>query len=309
MNEKIIIVLERLGLEDTISKVKRRVKYANNNKKIFFLTFFIISLVFLGFFVYNNIERIPKTLELHYIDIGQGDCALVRTPSNKNFLIDSGPNKSEDILRRYLKQNKIKNFDIVLGTHYDEDHIGNTDFIIENYNCKNLILPKCSGSGSDFQNMITRAKSKNVKVHGVMSGDSFKLDEDTQIMVVSPSIITDDTNKNSIVFILYYKGGKFLFTGDCDSENESEILRNYDLPKIDILKVAHHGSKTSTTDEFIDKIRPTAAVISCGYKNRFGHPKQETLDTLNKYSVKIFRTDMDSNIVFTYDGKDLKLKR
>ena len=139
-----------------------------------------------------------------------------------------------------------------------------------------------------------------------MAGNQLKFDQ-TLINVLSPRKISNtDENKNSLIFTIYQDGMSFMFTGDADSEMERGVLTHYKLPKCIYLKAGHHGSKTASCDEFIGTIRPKIASISCGYKNKYGHPHQATLDTLKKYQVQTFRTDLNGDMVFYFDLRNTK---
>lgn len=241
-------------------------------------------------------------LSVHIIDVGQGDCILIKTPENQNILVDGGDEDSYKIIRTYLKLNKVKNLDMVIATHFDKDHIGSLDDIINNFNTKKVYTPNQVEDSTHYTNLIRACENNNISLNNLTKGDSIKISDRIKLDVLSPSYIQEDNNSNSIVFNLSYIDMDFLFTGDCEKENESEIINSYDLEDIDFLKVAHHGSSSSSTDSFIKETSPYIAAISCGYKNQYGHPHKSTLDTLKKYNTKTFRTDLNGDLVFYSDG-------
>lgn len=241
-------------------------------------------------------------LSVHIIDVGQGDCILIKTPENQNILVDGGDEDSYKIIRTYLKLNKVKNLDVVIATHFDKDHIGSLDDIINNFNTKKVYTPNQVEDSTHYTNLIRACENNNISLNNLTKGDSIKISDRIKLDVLSPSYIQEDNNSNSIVFNLSYIDMDFLFTGDCEKENESEIINSYDLEDIDFLKVAHHGSSSSSTDSFIKETSPYIAAISCGYKNQYGHPHKSTLDTLKKYNTKTFRTDLNGDLVFYSDG-------
>ena len=146
-------------------------------------------------------------------------------------------------------------------------------------------------------------------------GDLINIEDNINLTVLSPSYIQEENNLNSIVFKIDYKNKSFLFTGDAEANNEINIINSYDMSDIDFIKIGHHGSSSSTMEEFIKEVNPDIAVISCGYKNQYGHPHKSTLDTLEKNNVLTYRTDILGNIVFYSDGntifttKDYKLNK
>lgn len=269
----------------------------NKNIKLTIILIFILSLC--GCKKYDNF------LSVHIIDVGQGDCILIKTPEKKNILIDGGDEDTYKIIRSYLKWNKVKNLDIVIATHFDKDHIGSLDNVIDSFNVKKVYTPnqKCTSQHAD--NLIDSCENKNIKISNLQKDDELKIDQNISIHILSPSYIQDNNNSNSIVFNLKYKDMDFLFTGDCEEENEKEIISSYNLEDVDFLKVAHHGSSSSSSNEFIEETTPSIAAISCGYKNNYGHPHKSTLDTLKKYNVKIFRTDINGDLVFYSDGSKI----
>lgn len=247
-------------------------------------------------------------LEIHLIDVGQGDSILITTPSNKNILVDSGDENSEYILQSYLKKEKIKSLDMIIATHPDSDHIGSLDYIIKNFNVKSIYMPNQSTDSSSYKNLIQACKDEGLTISYLSKGNYLKIDEYTDLLVLSPSYIQEDNNLNSIVFNLNHKEKSFLFTGDCEESNEIDIMNSFNLENIDFLKVAHHGSSSSSSLEFIKETSPDVAVISCGYKNQYGHPHQSTIDTLNENNVLTYRTDVNSDMVFYSDGYTITSK-
>ena len=270
------------------------------NKKILIFSLIIITL-FVGCDKNYN-------LSVHIIDVGQGDCILIKTPSNKNMLIDGGDEDSSKIIKSYLKNKRVKNIDIVIATHPDSDHIGSLDYVIDNFNVESLYMPKQSTESESYNNLIDSCNKKNLKIQFLSKNNSLTLDENCKIQVLSPSYITDDNNVNSIVLNINYKNNNFLFTGDCEVENEIDMINSYELEDIDFLKVAHHGSNTSSSLDFLKEITPDVAVISCGYKNKYGHPHKSTLDNLKSVDAKIYRTDTNGSMVFYSDGDKLFTK-
>lgn len=247
-------------------------------------------------------DQYKDFLSVHIIDVGQGDCILIKTPEDKNILIDGGDENCYKFIKTYLKLHKVKKLDIVIATHFDKDHIGSLDEVINNFNVKKIYTPNQKCDSSHYDNLVKSCQNKNLKINYLTKDDFIKVDNNININILSPSYIQDNSNLNSIVFNLKYKYMDFLFTGDCEETNELEMINSFELNDIDFLKVAHHGSSSSSTEDFIKEISPSIAAISCGYKNQYGHPHKSTLDTLKKYGAKTIRTDINGDLVFYSDG-------
>ncbi|HGT1445193.1 TPA: ComEC/Rec2 family competence protein [Clostridioides difficile] len=242
-------------------------------------------------------------LSIHMIDVGQGDSILVQTPTNKNILIDGGDEDSENIIISYLRQKRIKTIDIIIATHSDSDHIGSLDNIIKKFNVNSIYMPEQSTDSEAYQNLINSCTDKNLSIQHLYKNDVLNIDNNINIYVLSPSYIQEESNLNSIVFKLTFNDNSFLFMGDAEEENEKEILHSFKLNNINFIKIGHHGSNSSSSLEFIKKISPDIAAISCGYKNQYGHPHREVINNLKQNHVSIYRTDRIGDIVFYSDGE------
>ncbi|AVD37688.1 ComEC/Rec2 family competence protein [Clostridioides difficile] len=242
-------------------------------------------------------------LSIHMIDVGQGDSILVQTPTNKNILIDGGDEYSKNIINSYLRQKRIKTIDIIIATHPDSDHIGSLDNVIKKFNVNSIYMPEQSTNSESYQNLINSCTDKNLAIQYLYKDDVLNIDNNINIYVLSPSYIQEESNLNSIVFKLTFNNNSFLFMGDAEEENEKEILRSFELNNINFIKIGHHGSNSSSSLEFIKKINPDIAAISCGYKNQYGHPHKEVIDNLKQSHVSIYRTDRIGDIVFYSDGE------
>ncbi|MBS5885094.1 ComEC/Rec2 family competence protein [Clostridium sp.] len=253
----------------------------------------------------NNIQSNKNTLQVHFIDVGQGDSILIQV-NNKNLLIDSGPNKSEDKLKKYLKELNISKFDYIIATHPHEDHIGNMSYIINNFDVLNFYAPKVENSTKAFETMIESLIRKDLKIKVLKANiKSIDLGKNIVVDVFSPlSNSYEDLNNYSPIVKISYGNTSFLFTGDAEELSENEVLNaGFDL-KCDVLKIGHHGSSSSTSENFLKASNPSIAVISVGEDNTYGHPTDTVLSRLKE--TKIYRTDINGNIVITSDGLSLK---
>lgn len=259
---------------------------------------------------YNSTIKTSLDLEnnmvTHFIDVGQGDCALIQV-NNKNLLIDSGTSDSKQKLIRYLKKNNITKLDYIVVTHPHEDHIGGMASVIKNFEVGEFYAPKAITSTQTFNDMIDALRAKNLKIKIATPNISLNLGPNTTCVMLSPNKTTyDNLNNYSCTLKITYKNSTYLFTGDIETQAEDEIMANgYDI-SAQVLKVAHHGSKTSSSQEFLNKVSPKIAIISCGIDNDYGHPNKETLDRLKILNTIIYRTDLDKTIVLISDGTNIK---
>lgn len=253
-----------------------------------------------------NTSNKSNELKVHYIDVGQGDSILVQT-KDKNILIDSGTRKSSDNLINYLKKQHIKKLDYVIATHPHEDHIGGMPKVIDEFEIGNFYAPKKTANTKIFKDMILQLKKKNLKINVAKKGISLDLSNDSSLDFLAPVKDNyENTNDYSAVIKLTHGNAKFLFTGDAEKASEKDILNsNVDLSS-NVLKVGHHGSHSSSSKEFLDKVNPKMAIISCGKNNDYGHPHKETMKELKKRNIEIYRTDIDGNILLTSDGENIK---
>ncbi|MBV7272489.1 ComEC/Rec2 family competence protein [Clostridium thailandense] len=243
-------------------------------------------------------------LKVHYIDVGQGDGILIEQGTH-NMLIDAGTNEDEKLMVDYLNKEGIKHLDYVVGTHPHEDHIGGLDAIIKNFDIGTIYMPKVTSNTKTFEDVLKALKSKNLKITTPTAGSAFKLGDASCEILAPNSSKYQDINNYSIVIKLTYESNKFLFTGDAESLSEKEILsKGFDI-SADVLKLGHHGSSSSTSTEFLNKVNPKYAIVSCGKDNDYGHPHSEIMKKLEKKQIKLYRTDENGTIICTSDGKNL----
>ena len=244
---------------------------------------------------------LPNGLVVHYIDVGQGDAALVMS-GGQTMLIDGGRPKASSIIYTYLKKQGISGLDYIVCSHADDDHIGGLSAPLANMPVKNVIAPKTEANTNSFRSLKSKIAAQGLTVKHPRAGEKMNFG-DCQIEFCGPISENDaDRNNGSIVMKIVYGETSFLFTGDAEREEEKEILeKGYDISAT-VLKVGHHGSKNSTTYPFLREIMPEYAIISVG-ENSYGHPTDETLSRLRDADVKVFRTDMQGDIIATSNGK------
>lgn len=276
---------------------------------IILILFLLVSLSGCSKKEVQKVSTSGGSLEVHYIDVGQADSILIKTPSGKNLLIDAGNNDDSDLVVNYLKSEGIKKLDGVIGTHPHEDHIGGLDVVIDTFDIDKVYLPKASSTTRTFKDVLSSIKNKNLKIIRAKKGVKLDLGNEIKAEILAPNKDKyEETNNYSAVLKLEYGDTSFLFTGDAEKEVEEEILASGTNIDIDVLKLGHHGSSSSTTAEFLKKTSPNYIVISVGNDNKYGHPHQETIDKINKLNVPIYRTDKNGTIVAFSDGQKITFK-
>lgn len=248
--------------------------------------------------------KVEENFSVSFIDVGQADSILIRN-GNYNMLIDAGNNEDGEKLVNYFKSLGIEEFTYVFATHPHEDHIGGMDDIINNFKIDNYYMSNKLSTTKTFMDVLDALDGRNLKYTVPNKGDTLKLG-DANIKVIYPGDDKSNINDSSIVLKITYGKNSFLLTGDATSNVERKIY-NEDI-KSDVLKVAHHGSSYSSTDVFLDRVKPYYAVISVGKNNIYNHPSNKTLEKLNKRNIKVYRTDLDGTIVFISDGDNLSVK-
>jgi competence protein ComEC len=267
----------------------------------------IASLSFQFLPVRETASPVPAGLQVTFIDVGQGDSIAVQCDSS-NLLIDAGPNTATDGLLKTLRNLGIRRFDTLVITHPHEDHIGGMDKVIQDFDIGKVFMPDATTTTKTFSDLLRAISSKGLNVTHPAPGDSFTVGAAVCTILAPNSPSYPDLNNYSIVIRLVYGNTSFLFTGDAQTDSEKEMLiRNLTL-KSDVLKVGHHGSSTSTSNEFLLAVSPRYAVISVGKDNDYGHPHPGTLAKLNAAGVQTYRTDLNGTVTFSSDGTNIGVK-
>lgn len=250
------------------------------------------------------------TLSAFFLDVGQADCELFILPDGKILLVDSGERGDGEKLVDYLKNLGISKIDYLLATHPHSDHIGGMSDVINSFEIGKIFAPKVASNdlptSKTYEDFLTSIKNKNLKITKAAAGSTLFEGEDYKAECFAPcGSDYDGLNNYSAVVKITYGIHSFLLTGDAENISENEMLSaGYNLD-CDVLKVGHHGSSSSSGEDFLKKASPQYAVISCGVNNSYGHPHKETLTALKnlKGLDTVFRTDKDKTIAFTVDGK------
>lgn len=249
----------------------------------------------------SDTEKKPP-LTVHFMDVGQGDSIFIELPSGKCMLIDAAESDKAARIIEYIHFLGYDSIDYMVATHPHSDHIGGMSKVITALPVKKAYLSPASHTTTSYRGMLASLVWCEAKVKYVMAGDDIS-DGEVKIEVVAPKTDSfDNLNNASVVILMTYGQNRFLFTGDAEKSEEDGIWTNI---KCDVLKVGHHGSSSSTSANFLKKTEPSYAVISCAAGNSYGHPHREVMNRLEKARVKLFRTDLQGDIVFTSDGKDI----
>lgn len=253
----------------------------------------------------SDTSKPEGTLEVHYIDVGQGDATLIKCGSHA-MLIDGGNNNKGTTVQLYLKKQGVESLDYVIGTHPDADHIGGLDVIVYKYNCEKVIMPDYEKDTRTYQELVDVIHDKNMKITYPVVGEQYALGE-AKFTIIAPNSNSYGGNANdySVAILLEYGKNRFLFTGDAEEASEAEMLTNGIDISADVYKVAHHGSRSASTQEFLNAVHPKYAVISCGEGNSYGHPHAEVLNRLRSMGVEVFRTDEQGSIIASSDGENI----
>lgn len=260
----------------------------------------------------NNIQTMGEDIvTVHFIDVGQGDCTLIELPEDKFMLIDAGDNGKENVILNYLDEMNVTKIDYLVATHPHADHIGGMPEIIEKYDIGQIFMPNAEASSKTFENMLDVIEDKNLYINTAYAGKNIFDYSGIKADIISPEKDRSYNNLNNCSAVVKLECGEksFLFMGDAEKEIEDNISDSYAYLKSDVLKVGHHGSSTSSEYEFIKKVSPEYAVISCGKDNTYGHPHTETIDNLKKVNAEVLRTDELGTIKIETDGKNLAVKR
>ena len=310
----IIIFKKQLKYKENKKRIEKNIliKLKIINFKNLFITIFIITIILFLF------SQIPQNLKINFIDVGQGDSTLIITPKHKTILIDGGGKEDDTsdevgkkILLPYLLYKGITKIDYIIISHFDTDHVGGLLTVMEELKVEQVIISKQGEDSENYQKFKEIVKKKKIKVAIVNKGDKLKIEKDLYFDILWPNkeklISENKLNNNSIVCKLHYKSFSMLFTGDIEAVAEKKMLQEYknnlQILNSTILKVGHHGSKTSSIQEFIEIVKPKIALIGVGKNNKFDHPNNQVIERLEKYNGRIYRTDENGEISITVNPK------
>lgn len=251
-------------------------------------------------------------LFVHYIDVGQGDCIFIESES-KNMLIDCGESSESDIVISYLQEQNVSKIDYLVGTHPHSDHMGGMSVIVDTFEIGTFIMPYLPDDDIPttkyFERLLVSLDENGVEITNAEVGEKINLGDSVADIIAPVSSEYSNTNNYSIGIILEHGENSFIFTGDAEDDAEEEMINNYasNLRDIDVYKAGHHGSSTSSSDEFMAVIQPEYAVIMCGEGNSYGHPNDDAMERISEYVAdeNIYRTDLYGTVVAESDGSTI----
>ena len=272
-----------------------------------FIMIMIFSLMGCEDIIDTNLDsNTGDILEIHFIDVGQADSIFIKK-GQEAMLIDAGNNKDGKTVVEYIKNQNVSKLNYVIGTHPHADHIGGLDDVIDNLDIDKLIMPNAIANTKTFEDVLDSIDKKGLKITKPKVGDRYTLNGAEFIVLAPNGESYESLNDYSVVVKLIDGETSFLFTGDAEALSEKEMLKsNRNLLKSDVLKVGHHGSVTSTSQEFLDAVDPYIAVISSETGNSYGHPHKEIIERLTEKNIDICRTDLQGTIIIKSNGKSLE---
>lgn len=240
------------------------------------------------------------TMEVHFMDVGQGDATLVKC-AGQTLLIDAGTSDKGTAIQNYLNKQGVERLDYLVLTHPDSDHIGGAPVVITKFEIGQVLVSNFEKDNSTYRKLIQALDDKRLKASVPEVGSTFTLGS-AVCTVLAPGRPYDDPNNASVALLIQNGENRFLFTGDAEEEAEQDIMAAGPDLQADVYKAGHHGSRTSSCEELLDAVSPEFAVISCGEGNSYGHPHAQTLNNLRARGIEVYRTDEQGSIVAISDG-------
>jgi len=299
-----------------MSKKETRTKHRNHKKHNLFMLTIALTVITLLFHP-AEAKKIPSTnalprlasneIRVHFIDLGQADGILLQSTKNA-VLIDGGERKTQNTLINYLQNTGITVLDYIVATHPHSDHIGGLAAVIQQFDVKNILMPDITHNTATFHNFLNAIENKNIPATMPSVGDKITAGI-IELTVLAPFTNFDNLNNASIILRMAHGKTSFLFTGDAEIQSEIEMINSGLNLRANILKAGHHGSRTSTSIEFLDAVKPQIVIVTCGHKNSYGHPHKEFLERISqpKRKITLFRTDEMGTIIITANKRKMKI--
>ena len=298
-----------LRVRNLLALVKYKFKQNRN--------YIIKRIVIINIVISLCIIFIPRDLKINFVDVGQGDSTFIITPKNKTILIDGGGSNTgsfdvgENTLLPYILDKGYNKIDLMIISHFDSDHVGGLLTILEEIKVEKVLIAKQEEQSENYKRFFNIVKEKNIPVIVGKRGDKINIEKDLYLDILFPEseqIEENMINNNSLVFNIHYNNFSMLFTGDIEEIAEKRIIEitNKSRLKADIIKIPHHGSKTSSTRELLEIVLPKIALIGVGKDNLFGHPSSETIDKLDELEIKTYRTDINGEIMINVNKSGIR---
>ena len=251
----------------------------------------------------EDIVESPGNLEVHFLDVGQADCTLIKC-DGYTMLIDAGEDDQGTKIQNYLKKQGVEKLDYLVLTHPDSDHIGSADVILTKFETGMVFISDFEKETRIYIDLFQLMKDSQIEYLTPEVGDIYPLGS-ASFQILAPNDEYEDPNNTSIALLLTHGENSFLFTGDAEKSAEKDMLDNGLNLAADVFHAGHHGSKTSNTEDFMDAVNPQYVVISCGADNSYGLPDAEVLNRFRQNGIKVYRTDEQGTIVVSSDGRKI----
>lgn len=246
------------------------------------------------------------TLRVRFIDVGQGDSSLIILPNGRSMLIDTGEYYAKDAVLSAIKEEGLKSIDVLVATHPHSDHIGCMASVVEAVDFTDIYMPNAASNSKSFEKLLDAVDKRGVNAIEAKAGMSIKLDSAVDVEILAPiSKKYDNTNDYSIVIRVTYGDVSVLFMGDAEKLVEKQILDKGEEVSADVIKLGHHGSSTSSDEDFIKAVSPIVAIASCSEDNTYGHPHKETVELMEELGITMLRTYETGDIIMETDGSKL----
>ena len=266
----------------------------------------IVCFLFLIIIIGDEYET--PLLTVYFFDVGQADCAYLSLPNGENMLIDCGNTLDGSRIVNYLSLMGVKKIEHLVLTHPHEDHIGGADNIINSFSINRVYTPQIDNNTLCFMELESSIKRQGIYKETLSYGKTIIKEGFLEIICLSPTRkVYENLNEYSVVLSLCFYKSTFLFMGDAEKENEKDLLSRNVLSDCDLIKIGHHGSKTSSSEKFIKTTAPEYAIISVGDKNTFGHPNKKVLQRLENAGAEIYRTDLCGTVIAECDGRKIEI--
>lgn len=279
----------------------------------------LVAVLFvLNIFAWKEVFAIagPHYLKVSVLDVGQGDSIFIQTPDRRTVLVDGGPDAQVMTRLGNLLAPWENHLDVVVLTHPDADHLNGLLYVLKKYKVDYIVWTGIARDGAQYQQwieLLNKAKEQGSKIVIANLGDQMQ-NGDVKINILNPfenvagQYLKATTNETGIVLSVVHGQNSFLLTADTGFKTEDQLLANKIDVDFDVLKIGHHGSKHSTSENFLQAVSPQMAVISVGGKNTYGHPTPEVLQRLEKFGIKTFRTDLNGTVSILSDGNNIQVK-
>ena len=252
-------------------------------------------------------------LTVAFVSVGQGDAALITSPTGKSVLVDGGPHEAAPALQAFLRAHAHTPLDLVILSHRHADHVGGLEAILGALGARSFLDAPSPHASPLYASLVRLLEARHVPVREARPGRRIDLGDEARLELLGPpepplTGTRSDVNSNSIVARLDWRSASVLFTGDAEAPTERWLLARSAKLRARVLKVGHHGSRYSSTPAFLRAVHPEVAVISCGAGNRYGHPHERTLDKLRALGATVYRTDEDGDVIVRSDGETLSVE-